>query len=405
MVVTSITLGFFQPNKGLIDWTMEEKLEKLSIGRRPFLKASGATGGAALMSQGTFAQEAESESNNTDNGEKPHIHIVGTGGTIANISGEYDSPSGFLTADQLVKEVPQLEDVAQVTSTGISRLGSSSLTPGVWYDTYNEIMEQAESSDPPDGFVVTHGSNTSEETAYFLNLTLKTDSPVVVTAAQRGITDLGTDAFKNLYDAVRTAATPEAAGRGALLVANDEVHHSRDVTKLASARPDAWESPNFGKIGLASPGQSVEFYRSVERKTAPNTVFDITDVPCEEFPLTDIHVVFASLAEDDTLVNAAIESNAKGIVVAGFLTGGGASPDGRPSQSEALLRAAEQGIPVVMATRGIYGRIAPDELTDYPGEYGIGADTLRPQKARILLALGLTETSDPATLKEYFATY
>ncbi|WP_436930680.1 asparaginase [Halosimplex halobium] len=335
--------------------------------------------------------------------DKPHVHIVATGGTIANVTGDYDSPDGFLTADDLIDEMPKLETVADVTSTGISRLGSSSLTPEVWYETYEEIMSKAESEDPPDGFVVTHGSNTSEETAYFLNLALETDIPVVVTAAQRGINKTGSEGFKNLFDAVRTAASPDAAGRGTLLVTNDEVHHARDVSKLASNRPDAWESSNFGKVGLASPGQPVTFYRSVDRKTGTDTVFDIDETPLEEFPLTDIHVVYAALAEDNTIVDA-IADDAAGIVVAGFLTGGGASPDGLPSQSEALERAAENEVPVVMCTRGSYGKIEPD-MDRFDSEYAIGGDTLRPQKARVLLALGLTQTSDPETLTEFFETY
>lgn len=334
---------------------------------------------------------------------KPHVHIVATGGTIANVTGDYDSPDGFLTADDLVEEMPELSEVAEVTSTGVTRKGSSSLDPGIWYDTYDEIMTQATSDDPPDGFVVTHGSNTSEETAYFLNLTLKTELPVVVTAAQRGINDTGSEGFKNLFDAVRTAASPDADGRGTMLVTNDEIHHARDVSKLASKRPDAWESSNFGKIGLATPGQPVTFYRSVDRVTAPDTEFDVDETPLEEFPLTDIHIVYASMGDTGDLVDA-ISDGVDGIVVAGFLTGGGASPDG-PSQADALERAAENEIPVVMCTRGSYGSIGRERMTDYPGNYGIGGDTLRPQKARILLALGLTETSDPEELQEYFETY
>lgn len=348
------------------------------------------------MSQRSDTRESDS---------KPHVHVVGTGGTIANVTGDYDTPAGFLTADRLVEEVPELEDVAEISSAEVSRRGSSALTPEVWYDVHEEITRQAEGADPPDGFVVTHGSNTAEETAYFLNLTLGTDRPVVVTAAQRGLTDVGSRARKNLHDAVRVAASPEAVGRGTLLVANDEIHHSRDVTKVASARQDAWESPNFGQIGLASPGRPVAFFRSVERRTAPDTVFDLDGTPPAEFPLRDVHVVFSSLAAGERLVDAAVSDGAEGLVVAGFPTGHGAKPKGMSSQSGALQRAAERGVPVVMCTRGFRGRIGPDEMSGYPNEYGIGGDTLRPQKARILLALGLTETADPATLQDYFTTY
>lgn len=385
---------------------MEEETEPSSIGRRPFLKATGVAGGTVLAGQNATARQGalRDAENQSGTDSKPYVHLVGTGGTIANTGGSYDNPDSFLTADQLVEQVPELGEAASLTSTGITRVGSSSLTPEIWYDTYNEIMQKATSDDPPDGFVVTHGSNTSEETAYFLNLTLKTDIPVVVTAAQRSTDTLGTDAFKNLYDAIRVAGTPESEGRGGMIVANDEIHHSRDVTKLASARPDAWESPNFGKIGLASPEQPITFYRDVTRPTAPDTEFDLSGTTVDDFPLTDVQVVFSSLAADGSLVEAAIENDAKGIVVAGFLTGSAADPVESPSQSEALTRATDEGIPVVMSTRGIYGRIVPADVEEF-GDYGLAGDTLRPQKARILLALGLMQTDSPGELQELFDTY
>lgn len=385
---------------------MEQENESTSIGRRPFLKATGAAGGTVFAGQNVAAQQESLEGRQDQGGtdSKPHVHLVGTGGTIANTGGSYDDPDSFLTADQLVEQVPELGEAASLTSTGITRVGSSSLTPEIWYDTYDEIMKMANSDDPPDGFVVTHGSNTSEETAYFLNLTLKTDLPVVVTAAQRSTDTLGTDAFKNLYDAIRVAGTPESKGRGGMIVANDEIHHSRDVTKLASARPDAWESPNFGKIGLASPEQPITFYRDVVRPSAPNTEFDLSGTTADDFPLTDVQIVFSSLAADGSLIEAAIENEAKGIVVAGFLTGSAADPVESPSQSVALTEAANEEIPVVMCTRGIYGRIVPSDVEEF-GDYGLAGDTLRPQKARILLALGLMQTDSPEELQELFDTY
>lgn len=377
-----------------------------SIKRRPFLKATGVTGSTIIAGQNVAAnQDVRQEPDDQgENSTKPHVHLVGTGGTIANTGGSYENPESFLTADELIEEVPELSEPASLTSTGITRVGSSSLFPEVWYDTYDEIMTKANSENPPDGFVVTHGSNTSEETAYFLNLTLKTDLPVVVTAAQRSTDALGTDAYKNLYDAIRVAATPEAKGRGTMIVANDEIHHSRDVTKLASARPDAWESPNFGKIGLASPEQPITFYRDVERPVTTDTEFDLDGTTVDDFPLTDIQVVFSALGSDGSLVEAAIENGAKGIVVAGFLTGSAAGPVEGSSQEKSLEKAASQGIPVVMCTRGIYGRIVPDDVQNY-SDYGIAGDTLRPQKARILLALGLMKTDSPGELQEMFDTY
>lgn len=337
-------------------------------------------------------------------GADAHVHVVGAGGTIANHSGAYDSPDGFLPVADLVKQVGGLADVARVTTTDVYGYVSESLTPTVWFALHDEIMGRATGPDPPDGFVVTHGSNSAEETAYLLALALETDRPVVVTAGQRGLSDRGTDGLKNLYDAVRVAASPAAGGRGALLVGNDEIHHARDVTKLASARPDAWASPNAGPVGLATPDQPVRFHRSAERPTGPATPFGLTDVTPRAFPLSDVRVVYATVAADGAQVEAALADDPAGIVVAGFPTGHAARPEG-PAQAAALRRAADRGVPVVMTSRGTQGRIAPGDLDHVPSDRVLAGDTLTPQKARVLLALALVETSDPATIQEWFSSY
>jgi L-asparaginase len=340
-----------------------------------------------------------------DGGAEAHVHVVGAGGTIANHSGAYDSPDGFLPVADVVERVPGLSDVARVTTTDVFGYVSEAMTGAVWFDLHDEIMGRASGSDPPDGFVVTHGSNSAEETAYLLTLALETDRPVVVTAAQRGLSARGTDALKNLYDAVRVAATPAARGRGALLVANDEVHHARDVTKLASARPDAWASPNAGPVGRATPDQPVRFTQSVERSAGPETPFDLADVAPEAFPLSDVRVVYATVAASGAQVDAALADDPAGLVVAGFPTGHAARPDGTDSQAAALRRAADRGVPVVMTSRGTQGRIDPGVLDHVSSDQFVAGDTLTPQKARVLLALALLETTDPATIEEYFRTY
>lgn len=327
---------------------------------------------------------------------RPDVHVLGTGGTIANITGNYDSQSDFATVDELLERAPEeIPDAASLSYTDVTHLSSSSLVPEIWFRLHEEITALARSDDPPDGFVVTHGSNTSEETAYFLNLTLETELPVVVTAAQRNATKLGSEGFRNLYDAVCVASHPDAAGRGVMLVANEEIHHSRDVTKLAANRPNAWASPNSGRIGEATPG--VQFYHTPDRPSTADTEFDLGDASVEAFPLTDVHVVYTSLASDGTLVRAAMDEVA-GFVVAGFPTCSPASPWERPQQKEALEEAVEHGIPVVVCNRGL------EEFKHQDGAF-IAGDTLRPQKARVLLALGLMETDDPEELQELFYTY
>lgn len=367
----------------------------LNIGRRPFMKLTGAGGGAAVLSNTALATDHDAEDSEEEifgeDDNLPHVHIIGTGGTIANP----DEP-GYLTPEELLEARPELQDVAQISLSGVSELGSSQLTPGVLYELYNGIMDVAEELSP-DGIVVTHGSNTIEETTYFLNLALKTEIPVVGTAAQRGVDALGTDSDKNLYDAVRTAAEPDSSGRGVLFVANDEIHHARDVTKVVSSRPDGWVSPNFGRVGLAE-SDGIHFYRDTERTSYPETQFDISGTTAEEFPLQDIEIVYSALGTTGRMVDAGVEAGAIGFVDATLPTGSSSRPDGERGQEDALADAAEQGIPVILSQRSLEGKITGDESV-------VGADTLSPQKARLLLAFGIMEDCDTGELQELFDTY
>lgn len=328
--------------------------------------------------------------------EKPAIHVLGTGGTIANITGQYKSSEDFVSVDDLLERAPtEVTSYAELSLTEVTHLNSGALPPEVWFDLHAAIEDRA-ASDPPAGFVVTHGSNTSEETAYFLHLTLDTDLPVVVTAAQRNIGKLGSEGFKNLYDAVRVAADPTAGDRGVMLVANEEIHGARDVTKVVASRPDAWRSPNEGRLGDAL--HEIRFHARPDRPHTGDTEFGLDGLTVEEFPLLDVQIVYSAFADDGTMTRAAVDAGARGIVCAAFPTSSPAWPDGHPKQGEALLEAAETGIPVVLCNRGLEGYKTVDEGF-------INGGTLRPQKARILLALGLTQTADPDELQRLFDTY
>lgn len=328
--------------------------------------------------------------------DNPSVHILGTGGTIANVTGEYDSEENFLPLDVLLDEAPEeVTSGVSLAFTGITHEASTSLTPSVWYRLLRETDTLLDRDDPPDGFVVTHGSNTSEETAYFLNLVLDTERPVVVTAAQRNVKALASDGFKNLSDAVRVAASPEARGRGVLMVVNEEIHHARDVTKSVSGRTDAWLSPNTGRIGDTTPG--VVFHQTPDRPSTSDTEFDLSGTSVDDFPLTDVRIVYSSLAADGSLVRATMTDTA-GYVVAGFPSIATASPTGLAQQKSALNEAVDAGIPVVVCNRGFEGYKPAN------GDF-ISGGTLRPQKARILLALGLMESSERGHLQRLFETY
>lgn len=324
--------------------------------------------------------------------EKSEIHLLTTGGTIANPR----ETSGYLSGEELIADVPEVREEADITVTNVAEVGSQKISSQIWFQLHREITRAAESTSPPDGFVVTHGSNSLEETAYFLHLTLNTELPVALTAAQRNHRLIGNDGDRNLLDAVKVAASPEARGRGALVVLNDEIHDARDVTKTVSGRPDAWSSGNLGVLGLVDKRDNMKFYRQTERRHAPNTEFDIDDATAAEFP--DVEVVYSHVDAGGEVTVAAGE-HGDGIVLASFPTGAPARPAGGNSQAEALEELVED-IPVVLSHRGFEG-------WPYPREPFIWGDTLTPQKARILLALGLMHSDgyDKSYLQSLFEEY
>lgn len=325
--------------------------------------------------------------------DRPRVHLLATGGTIANPL----SIDGYLTGQELVDDVPEVSEVADVEVTDVSSTGSSGMTPEIWWALHDEI-EAAASDSPPDGFVITHGSNTVEETAFFLHLTLGTDLPVVLTAAQRNHGLVGNDGDRNLVDAVKVASMPEARGRGAMVVLNDEIHSARDVRKVVSGRPDAWSSGNLGVLGLIDKRDNKAFLRETTGRHAPDRVFDIRDASPDDLPRVEI--VYAAAGDDGTLARAAVDRGAEGLVLAAFPTGSAAAPDGYPGQSSVLHELLDEGVPVVHSHRGFEGWPYPGD--DYTGDDYIWGNTFSPQKARILLALGLMETDDFRELGELF---
>ena len=318
---------------------------------------------------------------------KPDVLLLATGGTVAkNAEGEY------LPGEQLVEEIPEISQVADVTVREVASTGSSDMTFENWLHFADEIERAAAREKPPDGIVLTHGSNTVEETAFFLHLAIQTEIPVVLTAAQRHHGFTGNDGDRNLLNAIEVAGHPDSGGRGVLIVINEEIHSARDVTKHASGRPDGWTSRNHGVLGLIDKRGIVEFVRQPEKPHTAQTEFDVSELTADEFPT--VEVIFAAVELDGTLMDAAVEHGADGLVMAGFATG---TPN-RTGQTSAVERAREQGIPVVSAYRGQEGMTTPTETL-------IWGNTHLPQKARILLMLALMETDDHAEIERMFETY
>lgn len=325
----------------------------------------------------------------------PHVRVLATGGTIA---GKGDSPlqtmgykAGQLTIEEILAGLPGINQIARVSGEQFVNLPSSALTPLDWLNLAHRVNElMRDQGDPVDGIVITHGTDTLEETAYFLNLVVKSDKPVVIVGAMRPATALSPDGPMNLVNAIRAASSLEARRLGVLVVMNDELFSAREVTKSNANRLDAFKSPEFGAIGAIDNGH-VEIYRRPVRKHTLATVFSPEHI--KNLPRVDIIVGY--VGADDVLVKAVLAAGAQGIVLAG--TGAGHIS---PSADRTLHEALENGIVVVRASRTGGGRI----LSSHPRDF-IASDNLSPQKARILLMLALSHTTDLDDIQQMFREY
>lgn len=322
--------------------------------------------------------------------QQPKVAFVGTGGTIASVGVDpldlafYGKTGKVYALDELLALTPELALVADVVEAPFKAVHSTAIGPADWPDLVRRI-ESALAADPDiQGAVVTHGTATLEETAYFLNLTLKTERTVVVVGAQRPPTGLSTDAFLNLVNAARVAAAPEARGMGVLVCLNGEIHAARDVTKTSTFRLQTFQSPDFGMLGHADPDR-IAMYRRPIRAHAPDTPFGVDAA----LPRVDVAISYAG--SDGGQIRGLLASRPAGIVVGGFAPGLVS-----PGELDAIKQAIEAGVTVVQATRALSGRVV--DTPGYRPEGVVVSDNLSPQKARILLmvalAHGLTSHAD-----------
>ena len=329
----------------------------------------------------------------------PKIAFIGTGGTIASLGRgpldiqDYGAAGNVMHADEILAHWPRTALVANVIPVRYRNIPSTAIGFPDW-KALAELCAQI-ATDHPDlqGIVIGHGTATLEETAYFLNLTLKIAIPVVVVGAQRPSSALSSDAGMNLLNAIRVAACPDSRGMGVLVLLNDEIHAAREATKTATLRMQTFRSPDFGVLGHAD-GDAIAFYRQPLRRRAPDTEFDIAGL--NDLPRVDIAYAYAGC--DGTAVRAFVAAGARGIVSAGFAPGG-TSPD----ETAALKAAAASGVVVVQSTRAGSGRVFHG--TRHRENGFLVADNLNPQKARILLALALTITTDPQAIAGMFGRY
>ncbi len=328
---------------------------------------------------------------------KPTIYILATGGTIAGSgSGALDTSytSGTVTVDKLIAAVPDINKIATIKGEQISNIGSQEMNNEVWLKLANRVNELL-TSGKADGVVITHGTDTMEETAYFLNLVVKSDKPIVMVGAMRNSGSLSADGPLNIFNAVNVAMNKEAVGKGVMVVMNDEIHAAREVTKTSTTAVDTFKSPNSGKIGTVFYG-NVKFYMNPTRKHTVNSAFDITKI--KELPRVDI--IYSHSNDNPDFVNVAVKNGAKGIINAGM---GNGNPF--PSALEALGEAVKAGVVVVRDSRVGSGETTLNGEVD-DGKYGfLASDNLNAQKARVLLMLALTQTTDKAKIQELFLTH
>jgi len=331
---------------------------------------------------------------------KPRIAAIGTGGSISAVGRdsldlfEYGSTGIRLEPQDLLDRVPEVASVAEVVTVPFRSISSEAFGPSDWLELNELVHRTAADDDTLAGMVIIHGTCTLEETAYFLDLTVKVDIPLVLVAAQRSINGLSSDGPLNLVNAVRVAAAPEARGLGVVTVLNDEIQAARDVTKVSTHRLNTFRSPELGTLGYADADGRVVIYRRPARRHAPDTEFDARGRG--ELPRVDVAYSYGGV--DGTAIDAFVAAGARAIVSAAF-------PPGLPGsgQMAALAEARRRGVHVIIASHGGSGRVL--ERGTFRDNGWIAADTLNPKKARILAMLALARTDDVAELRRIFQEY
>jgi len=329
--------------------------------------------------------------------KKPKIVIVATGGTIAG-SAESATAAGYSSGavgvDVLINAVPQLKDVADVSGEQVASIGSQDMNDEVWLKLakrVNEILAKPEVT----GVAITHGTDTIEETSYFLDLTVKSDKPVVMTGSMRPSTAMSADGPLNIYNAVAIAADPKAYGRGVLVTLDDDIHSAHDIVKTHSTDVGTMSSGEAGLVGATLFGKDT-WYRSPSQMHTMKSEFSITGV--NALPRVDIIYAHANMSPD--VITSAVQNGAKGIVIAGVGDGNMTAP-----ALEAAKAAAAKGVVVVRSSR-VNGGIIRRNIEVNDDQLGtVASMQLNPAKARVLLQLALLKTNDPKKIQGYFDRY
>jgi L-asparaginase len=328
----------------------------------------------------------------------PKVHLVATGGTISNREGSR------LTAEELATSMPGVDTHVRLSYEQFANVASSQLTLEQWLRLARRVNELLAGDPTLSGVVVTSGTDTLEETAFFLHLTIKDTRPVVLVGSMRNPSTLGYEGAANLLQAVRVAAAPEARNKGVLVVLNDEINSARDVTKTDALRLQTFRSREYGQLGVVDRDRVVFFRQILQRHTA-RSEFDVGSI--KELPRVDVFLTYQEAPGD--LIRAAVDAGAKGVVIAG--AGAGAVSG---TQNDGIEYATKKGVFVVTSTRTGSGRIAaptgpgpanPSAAQQRRRQFSVAAEDHAPLKARILLMLALTRTTDRADIQRIFSEY
>ncbi|HTT23257.1 MAG TPA: type II asparaginase [Candidatus Sulfotelmatobacter sp.] len=328
---------------------------------------------------------------------KPNVVILATGGTIAGAAAtgtQAAYTSGAVSIDAMLAAVPGIAELANIKGEQISNVGSQDMSVAIMLTLAKRINTLLSQSDV-DGIVVTHGTDTMEETAYFLNLVVKSKKPVVLVGSMRPSTAVSADGPLNLFNAVGVAVDPNSAGRGVLVVMNDWIHGAHSLTKTSTTAVQTFMSPLRGLVGVANYGKNDYYNNPVWRHTTESE-FDVTN--SNQLPRVDILYAYADMTAD--LIDASVANGAKGVVIAGVGNG-----NMNKTALEAAGRAAKRGVVVVRSSRVATGSVGRNvEVNDDQLNF-VASDELNPQKARILLMLALLKPRTTGEIQKLFYTY
>lgn len=378
--------------RGQLEYNMKKYIEIIFL-IAIFVFSGSITAIHSLASNSPIEKKAETTSTNQ---ELKNVKILATGGTIAGSAATKTELTGYqegvLGVETLINAIPELKHVATVSGEQIASIGSQNIDNKILLKLAKRINELLKSKDV-DGIVVTHGTDTLEETAYFLNLVVKSNKPVVMVGSMRPATALSADGPLNLYNAVKIAASDEAKNKGVLISLNDRIGSARYITKTNTTTTDTFQSEEQGYLGVIA-GNKIFFYNEQTRKHTTESVFDISKL--DELPQVDI--IYGYQNDSRYFYDASVKAGAKGIIVAGI--GNGSISD---HALEGAKAAAEKGVIITRSSRvgnGVVTREKKDDENNF-----VTADSLNPQKARILVMLALTKTKDSKEIQKFFNVY